>query len=176
MLWTLQTLQTFRLAAADGDAGRVRDVAADVVTWTARAVILGAGRWPMPRRVLVPTAVIGQPQPDTRRLPTALTRAQITQQPDRVGDDANWALRDAGELIGCDVETAQEWLGVVDDALIDDRDWTLRALVVVCPETHATQRQAVPTALVTAVAWDRRTVTLDAAEPLPVRPRMEYGG
>jgi sporulation protein YlmC with PRC-barrel domain len=75
-------LRGLTIAATDGDIGSLDDVYFDSRTWRIRYLVVDTGTWLAGRRVSVAPHVAQVPDLDGKRLPVALTRAQVEGSPD----------------------------------------------------------------------------------------------
>jgi hypothetical protein len=76
-----KALVGFTISATDGDIGRVETLYFDDQHWTVRYLVVDTGGWLTDRRVLVSPVCVRQPQWRRRRLPVALTRAEVQASP-----------------------------------------------------------------------------------------------
>jgi hypothetical protein len=81
MLRSTTGLVGFTISASDGDIGRVEGLYFDDQHWTVRYFVVDASRWLTGRRVLVSPVCVRCPDWERRRLPVALTRAQVQASP-----------------------------------------------------------------------------------------------
>jgi hypothetical protein len=82
MLRSTQELVGFTISTSDGDIGRVEALFFDDEQWTVRYFVIDTGGWLMGRRVLVSPGSVRRPEWERRRLPVALTKAQVLASPD----------------------------------------------------------------------------------------------
>jgi hypothetical protein len=75
-------LRGLTIAASDGDIGTLDDLYFDSRTWRVRYLVVDTGTWLAGRRVSVAPGAAGAPDLNTKRLPVALTRAQVEGSPD----------------------------------------------------------------------------------------------
>lgn len=141
------------ISAQDGDVGRVEAVYFDDQHWTVRYLVVDAGDWHPGRRVLISPVCVRRPEWERRRLPIALTRAQVQASPEveigrplsrpfeaafcqYYGVPAYWRaagdrhLRSTEEVCGYALLASDGRLGHVDDVLIEDLTWRIRYLDV----------------------------------------------
>lgn len=71
-----------RVAASDGDVGRIEDLFIDDERWVVRFLVVDTGTWLSSRRVLLSPASAAADAPALGPLPVALTREQIERSPD----------------------------------------------------------------------------------------------
>jgi hypothetical protein len=81
MLLSASNLLRSRLAARDGEMGRVRDFLFDDRTWAVRYLVADTGTWLPDRQVLIAPSALGQPEPDVDSVHVNLTRDQIKDGP-----------------------------------------------------------------------------------------------
>jgi len=81
MLRSLKDLETYRIQAADGEVGGVKDLLFDDREWRVRYLVASAGEWLSGRKVLLATAAFGTPDWDTRRFVVPATKEQIRNSP-----------------------------------------------------------------------------------------------
>jgi hypothetical protein len=74
-------LEGYQLLARDGTVGEVRDFVFDDDCWSIRYLVIDTGRWLSARRVMISPEAVRQPEWDSRRLPTELTKEQVRQSP-----------------------------------------------------------------------------------------------
>jgi hypothetical protein len=82
MIRPATTLQSYQLLAHDGLVGEVSDFLFDDDLWRIRYFVIEAGQWLSARRVLIAPEAVQQPEWDSRRLPTALSKEQVRQSPE----------------------------------------------------------------------------------------------
>lgn len=82
MLRTLDNMLGYRLAAADGEIGKVHDFFVDDSLWRLRYLVIDTGSWLNRRRVLVAPAALGTIDGEHRQFCVKLTRDQIAKSPD----------------------------------------------------------------------------------------------
>jgi hypothetical protein len=82
MLWSSEDLYRYTIRASDGTIGGVTDFLFDDSEWTLRYLVVDTGNWLPGRRVLLPPAVLGQPDADAGEFPVSLTQEQIRNSPD----------------------------------------------------------------------------------------------
>jgi sporulation protein YlmC with PRC-barrel domain len=86
MLLVVSALKGYAIEASDGRLGTVSDFLFDDVTWKVRWLVVDTGAWLTGHKVLVHPSAIGQMDNDRRRLPVALTKAQVEASPDILQD------------------------------------------------------------------------------------------
>jgi hypothetical protein len=81
MLRSSKGLVGFTISASDGDIGRVEALYFDDQQWTVRYFVVDTRSWLRGRRVLVSPVCVRRPDWPRRRLPVALTQAQVQASP-----------------------------------------------------------------------------------------------
>ena len=81
MLQNIQGLYGDRLAASDGEIGRVKDFYYDDLAWVIRYVVVDTGTWLSHRQVLLSPHGFGQWDREGHSLPIRLTRKQVEDSP-----------------------------------------------------------------------------------------------
>jgi PRC-barrel domain protein len=82
MLRNVKDLRGYAIGAIDGTIGKVDDFYFDDEDWGMRYLVVDTGRWLSGRRVLISPVAVGHAGWMARRLPVALTRAQVERSPD----------------------------------------------------------------------------------------------
>jgi|AntRauTorcE11898_2_1112593.scaffolds.fasta_scaffold02548_4 sporulation protein YlmC with PRC-barrel domain len=82
MLLNLSSIRGHDIAASDDTIGSVSDVLFDDTSWMIRWLVVDAGNWLSGRRVLLPPAALGHPDPDGKTFPVRLTKAEIEASPE----------------------------------------------------------------------------------------------
>lgn len=82
MLRSAKSLDGYAIRAKDGDIGKVSEFYFDDQTWTIRYLVVNTGNWLDSRPVLIPRAVLGQPNWEGQVFAVALTRDQVEHSPD----------------------------------------------------------------------------------------------
>lgn len=144
VLRSIGDLRRMRIAATDGELGRVHDLYLDDLSWTVRYLVVDTGGFLPDRWGLVSPQSLrrSDTDPGTLRLPLTKTQfkagADMHTQPGdidqtsrgdaRVGREAR--LRAATTVVGYALETEDGEIGHVDDFLVDDKTWAVRYLRV----------------------------------------------
>jgi hypothetical protein len=81
VLRSTKGLVGFTINASDGDIGRVEALYFDDQHWTVRYFVVDTSWWLTGRRVLVSPVCVRRPDWERRRLPVALTKAQVEASP-----------------------------------------------------------------------------------------------
>ena len=82
MLRSMKDLEQYAIGATDGPIGHVKDFYFDDEAWVIRYLVVETGSWLSSRKVLISPMSIRQPDWAGRRLPVAITRAQVENSPD----------------------------------------------------------------------------------------------
>jgi hypothetical protein len=82
MLRNVKDLRGYALRAKDGVIGRVEDFYFDDEDWGIRYLVVNTGSWLSGRKVLISPIALGHAGWMAKRLPVALTRAQVEGSPD----------------------------------------------------------------------------------------------
>jgi len=83
MLFTVKTLKGYKLAAIDGDMGRVKEFYFDDRHWTVRYLVANTGSWLPGRQVLISPYALGAVNKDIfeQQIAINLTKKQIENSP-----------------------------------------------------------------------------------------------
>ncbi len=81
MLWNASSINGYAIEASDGRLGTVRDFLFEDANWIVRWLVVDTGNWLSGRKVLLPLAALGQPDPARREFPVKLTRQQVKESP-----------------------------------------------------------------------------------------------
>jgi hypothetical protein len=82
VLRSLEVLRGYKLAALDGEIGKVFDFYFDDEHWRIRYLVAETGGWFHHRRVLIATGALGQPVWHEHSFPVQLTTEQVQTSPD----------------------------------------------------------------------------------------------
>jgi hypothetical protein len=82
MLRNIKNLRGYVIRAIDGTIGKVNDFYFDDEDWSIRYLVVDTGSWLSDRKVLISPLAVGHAGWMARRLPVALTRAQVEHSPD----------------------------------------------------------------------------------------------
>ncbi len=82
MLFNLSTIRGHAVTASDGAIGTVSDLLFDDASWTIRWLVVDTGNWLTGRKVLLPPAALGHPDPEAKSFPVRLTRAAVEASPE----------------------------------------------------------------------------------------------
>lgn len=86
MLRSITELLNYRLAASDGEIGRVKDFLFDDQFWTIRYMVADTGKWLPGRRVLILPQSLEEPRWREKQFPVKLSMDQIREAPDAEED------------------------------------------------------------------------------------------
>ncbi len=86
MLRQAKELKDYKLGAADGDIGKVKDFYFDDQLWTVRYLIADTGGWLSGRLVLISPYALNPPDDYTKIIPVNLTKTQIEKSPPITAD------------------------------------------------------------------------------------------
>ena len=81
MLWNASAMNGYAIEASDGGLGTVGDFLFEDTTWIVRWLVVDPGKWLSGRKVLLPLAALGQPDPAQREFPVNLTMKQVKESP-----------------------------------------------------------------------------------------------
>lgn len=81
MLIEAKDMNGYRLAARDGEIGKVKEFYFDDRNWTIRYLVADTGAWLSSRRVLISPYALEAVNPDAKVLPVDLTKKQIENSP-----------------------------------------------------------------------------------------------
>lgn len=79
---SLATLLEFPLVTSDGERRPIRSFLFDDRSWLIRYLIVDAGRWYAPRRVVIPASEVEVPDWNNKIVPARMTRDQLLSSPD----------------------------------------------------------------------------------------------
>jgi hypothetical protein len=86
MLHSIRQLRGFKIQAADGRIGDVRDFYFDDRDWAVRYLVVDTGGWLSGREVLLSPVSLGRPDEDQKTFPVSLTRRQVEESPPSSAD------------------------------------------------------------------------------------------
>jgi sporulation protein YlmC with PRC-barrel domain len=82
MLSKASGINGYAIAASDGRLGTVSDLLFDDATWLVRWLVVETGTWLSGRKVLLPSSVLGHPDPMRQEFSVRLTKQQVEDSPD----------------------------------------------------------------------------------------------
>lgn len=161
----------YATVAIDGEAGTVCDLLFDDTTWRLRWLAVNTRRWLPRHEVLLPTSVLGRPDPVRRRLPVHLTMRQVEDGLAaerhlpvsraaglRRGDDH---LRSVEAVVGHRVRLRNDMVGHVEELVVDDADWSIRHIRVDICKWRPGDKVLLAPWLVREIDWHGRLVRFD---------------
>lgn len=86
MLQNVKRILGYKLAATDGEIGRVKDVYFDDQTWTIRYLVADTGNWLPGKQVLISPWALRHVSPAEAHIEVTLTRQQIEDSPPITAD------------------------------------------------------------------------------------------
>lgn len=81
MLLNITKLTGYKLVAADGEIGQIKDFYFDDISWAVRYMVAATGTWLTDRQVLLSPHVFSRLDPENKVLHIALTRDEIARTP-----------------------------------------------------------------------------------------------
>lgn len=87
MLRSAKELLGYKLSAADGVIGKVKDLLFDEEHWTVRWMVADTGDWLPKRKVLISPVAVESPDWETQRVAVRLTRDEIENSPGLAADE-----------------------------------------------------------------------------------------
>lgn len=81
-------MKGYKLAATDGEFGRVKDFLFDEEHWTVRYLVADTGRWIPHRKVLIAPVSLGTPDWEAGSFPVKLSKEEVEMQPELDADAA----------------------------------------------------------------------------------------
>lgn len=87
MLRSTKELRGYKLAAADGPIGTVKDFLFDETHWTIRWMVADTGDWLPERKVLISPITLGEPDWHSQLFPVRLTKSEIEKSPGLSADE-----------------------------------------------------------------------------------------
>lgn len=154
MLRSARGLVGFTIGASDGDMGQIETLYFDDQHWTVRYFVVDTSEWLSGHQGLVSPVCVRRPEWQARRLPVALTRAQVQAGPSvdahrpisrqyeiafsqYYGIPSYWPtasvdehLRSTEDVRGYSLHATDGALGHVEDFLVEDLTWRIRYMKV----------------------------------------------
>jgi len=152
MLWNASAIDGYVTHARDGRLGTVSDLLFEDVRWIIRWLVVDTDNWLSGRKVILPLAALGQPDPALREFPVKLTMQQVKESPDVDTDqpvsrqiqtylynhygfypypnEEDSHLRSIAAVTGYHIHAADGEIGHVEDFLVDDAGWGIRYITV----------------------------------------------
>ena len=186
-------LSAYRVAAADGVAGRVHDLYFDDRRWLVRYLVVDVRHALSSRRVLISPVCVRATNPAARRFIVSLTREQIRRSPDVDADQPvsrqhevalheyyrlpfYWTdehplesrtpdphLRSMRAIRGYTVIGRDAAMGHVDDFLVDCAAWAVTDVLIARRHWLVGPRRCLPVSAIERVSWVGKAVYLDSA-------------
>jgi len=94
MFWNASAINNYPIEAVDGPIGTVSDFLFDDASWQVRWLVADTGDWLASRKVILPPAALGHPDPARQRFSVRLSRQSVEDSP-AIGPDQ--ALSPAAE-------------------------------------------------------------------------------
>jgi hypothetical protein len=185
MLRSTKGLVGFTISASDGDIGRVEALYFDDHQWTVRYLVVDTHRWLTGERVLVSPVCVRRPDWEGRRLPVALTQAQVQTSPEvdahqpitrefeiafseYYGIPCYWPspaarvghLRSTEEVRGYRLRATDGAVGHVEDFLVEDLTWRIRYMDVDTRSWWPSKHVLVAPEWIEDVSWEDSGVSV----------------
>jgi hypothetical protein len=183
MLWNTSAINGYAIDASDGRLGNVSDFPFKDVSWIIRWLVVDTDNLLSGRKVLLPLAALGQPNPALREFPVKLTMQQVkaspcvdTDQPvsrqietyvynhygfDAYPNEEDPHLRSIAAVTGYHIHAADGEIGHVEDFLVDDAGWSIRYITVDIKNWYQEKRVLISPSSVREVDWARKLMHLD---------------
>ena len=184
MLRSIRDIIGYRVNAADGLIGTVKDFYFDDDSWTIRYMVLDTGHWLPGRQVLISPQSLGEPDWPKEVLPVALTRAKIEASPAvdlarpvsrqkqaQLSKYFNWTPYWGG-YSGAAMLWTSTSVAQAEPELDDEPDEHLRSVREICHyRIHATDGEIghVQDFIVQTDAWVLRYIVVDTRVWLPAK-------
>ena len=197
MLRSAKGLMGFTIGASDGDLGEVEALIFDDRQWTVRYFVVDTSGWLTSHRVLISPVCVRRPQWPSRRLPVALTKAQVQASPS-VGEHRTisrqfeiafaqyygipyyWPsevedqrLRGTEDVLGYALHATDGALGHVQDFLVEDLTWRIRYMEVDTRNWWPGKRVLVAPEWIERVSWEDSTVMVAVSRDV-IKSAPEY--
>lgn len=185
MLRSLYTLLDYRIAATDGDLGRVQDFLFDDESWIVDYLVVDTATSPEKHEVLINPFAAGVPDWETKRLPVALTREHIVTSPPLTSDMPISRQRRAGlkspgshlrsmrEVLGYSIYTADGEVGSIEDFIIEDTLWGIHHAVLGLGQPSERSIITPPTSI-RSISWPGKAAWLNLTfEDLQKKPDFD---
>jgi hypothetical protein len=152
MLWDASAINGYAIEASDGRLGSVSDLLFEDANWIIRWLVVDTGNWLSGRRVLLPLATLGHPDPALHEFSVKFTMQQVKESPDVDTDqpvsrqnqtylynhygfypypnEEDSHLRSIATVTGYHIHAADGEIGHVEDFLVDDASWGIRYITV----------------------------------------------
>jgi hypothetical protein len=187
MLRSADDLKGFSIGASDGDTGQVEAFYFDVKDWTVRYIVVNAGGWFNPRKLLISPLAIDCVNSAGRTIETDRTRDEVNRSPrlstplslhhEALGNTDYLkvaGLHSTKEIDRFHVATADDRAaGHVDDFIIDDATWTIDYVIVDSRNWWPGKKVAIPTRCLAWIDRLQRKVHVDLSGE-DIRNSPEY--
>ena len=185
MLWNASALFGFPIKATDGPLGTVGGLMFDGSDWAIRWLVADTGGWRPGRRVLLPVAALGQPDPEAHHLQVNLTMRQVEECPDvdtsePLSQEMEVPVRGhydlppglgathqeshvhgISEITGDSIEATDGAIGHAEDFLIDTEGWRVRYLTVHASSWWTDEKRLISPLSIDWIDWARSIIHLD---------------
>jgi len=182
MLRSTRKMEGYKLAAADGAIGKVKDFLFDEAQWTVRWMVADTGEWLPKRKVLISPISLGEPDWNSKLFPVRLTKQEIEDAPGLESDapvsreyETQWFNQygwpyywQGGGIWGSieevshyHIEAADGGIGHVEDFIVDDEPWTIRYIAVNTRNWLPGRKVLLPIETVKSIEWADQKVFLD---------------
>jgi hypothetical protein len=183
MLRNASAIKGYAIAANDGRLGTMSDFLFDDASWIIRWLIVDTGNWLSGRKVLLPLAALGQPDPARREFPVKLTMQQVKDSPDVDTDqpvsrqiqtylynhygfypypnEEDSHLRSVEAVTGYHIHASDGEIGHVADFLVEDSDWSIHEIVVDIKNWWPGKNVLISPRLIREIDWMNNMVKLN---------------
>jgi PRC-barrel domain len=183
MLRNASAIKGYAIAANDGRLGTMSDFLFDDASWIIRWLIVDTGNWLSGRKVLLPLAALGQPDPARREFPVKLTMQQVKDSPDVDTDqpvsrqiqtylynhygfypypnEEDSHLRSVEAVTGYHIHASDGEIGHVADFLVEDSDWSIHEIVVDTKNWWPGKNVLISPRLIREIDWMNNMVKLN---------------
>jgi len=183
MLRNASAIKGYAIAANDGRLGTMSDFLFDDANWIIRWLIVDTGNWLSGRKVLLPLAALGQPDPARREFHVKLTMQQVKDSPDVDTDqpvsrqiqtylynhygfypypnEEDSHLRSVEAVTGYHIHASDGEIGHVADFLVEDSDWSIHEIVVDTKNWWPGKNVLISPRLIREIDWMDNVVKLN---------------
>jgi len=183
MLRNASAIKGYAIAANDGRLGTMSDFLFADASWIIRWLIVDTGNWLSGRKVLLPLAALGQPDPARREFPVKLTMQQVKDSPDVDTDqpvsrqiqtylynhygfypypnEEDSHLRSVEAVTGYHIHASDGEIGHVADFLVEDSDWSIHEIVVDTKNWWPGKNVLISPRLIREIDWMDNAVKLN---------------
>jgi len=184
MLQNTKELYGAKLAALDGEVGRIKDFYFEDRTGAVRYLIAETGSWLTGRLVLLLPHAVAKFDQYENILHLKLTKIQIENSPSLESHrpaghrghsfHADLHLQSAQGLTGYAIQTIDGAIGRVSGLRVDDRSWLIRELVVETGHWHAGKQILITTLKIERISDEESKVFVNLTKA-DVQQIMENG-